>query len=81
MDTLAESPAMTTAARPEPEPRTAYRLFRPIATRWSDNDAYGHVNNVVYYQWFDTAVTAYLIAQGALDVLHCRVIGVLVHPL
>jgi acyl-CoA thioester hydrolase len=69
---------MTTAARPGPEPRTAYRLFRPIATRWSDNDAYGHVNNVVYYQWFDTAVNAYLIEQGALDVEASPVIGLVV---
>ena len=69
---------MTTPARPGPEQRSAYRLFRPIATRWSDNDAYGHVNNVVYYQWFDTAVNAYLIEQGALDVETSPVIGLVV---
>ena len=45
--------------KPAPEPRSAYRVFHAIATRWSDNDAYGHVNNVVYYSWFDTAVNAY----------------------
>lgn len=69
---------MNTAARPGPEQRSAYRLFRHIATRWSDNDAYGHVNNVVYYQWFDTAVNAYLIEQGALDVETSPVIGLVV---
>ena len=54
------------APKPLPEPRSAYRVFRSIATRWMDNDAYGHVNNVGDYSWFDTAVNAYLIEQGAL---------------
>jgi acyl-CoA thioester hydrolase len=49
-------------------PRNAYRWWRPITTRWSDNDAYGHVNNAVYYHWFDTAVNAWLIEAGLLDV-------------
>ena len=39
-------------------PRDAYRHFTPIQTRWLDNDVYGHVNNTVYYSWFDTAVDA-----------------------
>jgi len=47
-----------------PEERAAYRHFTPIATRWMDNDVYGHVNNVVYYSWFDTAVNGMLIAEG-----------------
>ncbi len=47
--------------RPQPEPRSAYKVFRAIGTRWEDNDIYGHVNNVVYYSWFDTAVNGYLI--------------------
>ena len=47
--------------KPQPEPRSAYRVFRAITTRWMDNDMYGHVNNVIYYSWFDTAVNAYLI--------------------
>ena len=55
------------ATRPAPEPRDAYRAFRPITTRWMDNDQYGHVNNVIYYSWFDTAVNAHLIEQGVLD--------------
>jgi len=48
--------------------REAYRAWREIGTRWADNDAYGHVNNTVYYQWFDTAVNAWLIEAGLLDV-------------
>lgn len=62
-------------ANPAPEPRTAYRHFHTITTRWLDNDAYGHVNNTVYYSWFDTAVNQYLIEHGVLDVAHGAVIG------
>ena len=61
--------------RPHAEPRGAYRHFMPIQTRWADNDAYGHVNNVVYYGWFDTAVNGYLIEAGALDIHAGEVIG------
>ncbi len=57
-------------ARTAPESRAAYKVFRFITTRWADNDVYGHVNNVVYYSWFDTAVNAHLIEAGALDI-HC----------
>jgi acyl-CoA thioester hydrolase len=53
-------------------------VFRPIGTRWADNDVYGHVNNVVYYSWFDTAVNAYLIEQGALDIHAGAVIGLVI---
>ncbi|MEP7154581.1 MAG: thioesterase family protein [Betaproteobacteria bacterium] len=49
-----------------------------IATRWSDNDAYGHLNNVVYYAYFDTVVNQYLISQGVLDVEKGAVIGLVV---
>ncbi len=71
---------MTQAAsvKPQPAARGDYRVFRPITTRWMDNDAYGHVNNVVYYSWFDTVVNAYLIEQGALDVQHGATIGLVV---
>jgi len=65
-------------SRPEPEQRTAYHYFRRIPTRWMDNDVYGHVNNVVYYSWFDTAVNGHLIARGALDIHAGRVIGLVV---
>jgi len=61
-----------------PEPRSAYKVFRSIGTRWMDNDAYGHVNNVVYYSWFDTAVNAYLIEQGVLDIHQGAAIGLVV---
>jgi acyl-CoA thioester hydrolase len=64
--------------RPQALPRSAFKTFKDIATRWMDNDAYGHVNNVVYYQWFDTAVNAYLIENGALDIHHGETIGLVV---
>lgn len=67
--------AATAEGKPQPEPRTAYRAFRPITTRWMDNDAYGHVNNVVYYSFFDTAVNRHLIERGVLDIAHSPVIG------
>ena len=72
------SEAATT--KPLPESRDAYRAFRTISTRWMDNDAYGHVNNVVYYSWFDTVVNRYLIESGALDIDAGAVIGLsLIH--
>lgn len=64
--------------RPQPEPRSAYRAFRRISTRWSDNDVYGHVNNVVYYSWFDTVVNSHLIEQGVLDIHAGASIGLVV---
>jgi acyl-CoA thioester hydrolase len=64
--------------KPQPEPRNAYKVFRSITTRWMDNDAYGHVNNVVYYSWFDTAVNAYLIEQGVLDIHQGKTIGLVI---
>jgi acyl-CoA thioester hydrolase len=73
---------MSTASSPPQRlkalPRSAYRAFRAIGTRWSDNDVYGHVNNVVYYSWFDTAVNAHLIEQGALDIHNGPVIGLVI---
>jgi acyl-CoA thioester hydrolase len=64
--------------RPTAHTRAQYRHFLPIQTRWSDNDAYGHVNNVVYYSWFDTVVNEYLIAAGALDIQASTVVGLVV---
>ena len=52
-----------------PAPRSAFKAWRTLTTRWSDNDAYGHVNNAVFYQWFDSAVNAWLIEQGMLDII------------
>lgn len=66
------------SARPQAKPREHYRVFRSIGTRWMDNDLYGHVNNVVYYSWFDTAVNAWLIEQGALDIHTGEVIGLVI---
>lgn len=56
--------------------RNAFRLFRPIATRWLDNDVYGHVNNVVYYAYFDTAVNGYLLERTGLDIRRLPALGV-----
>ncbi len=64
--------------RPQPESRSAFKVFRRIDTRWMDNDVYGHVNNVVYYSWFDTAVNAHLMEQGALDIHHGETIGLVI---
>jgi acyl-CoA thioester hydrolase len=61
-----------------PHLRPAYRHFLAIPTRWMDNDVYRHVNNVVYYSYFDTAVNHYLIEQDVLDIEHSPVIGLVV---
>ncbi|AVP57526.1 acyl-CoA thioesterase [Pulveribacter suum] len=65
-------------ARPMPQHRASYAAFRTIGSRWSDNDIYGHVNNVVYYAWFDTAVNGHLIEQGALDIHGGNTIGLVI---
>jgi acyl-CoA thioester hydrolase len=67
-----------TTQRPQPEQRSAYRHYFRIGTRWMDNDAYGHVNNVVYYSWFDTVVNEYLVRRGVLDIGGGSVIGLVV---
>jgi acyl-CoA thioester hydrolase len=67
-----------TAARPAPQARSAYAHFQTIPTRWMDNDVYGHVNNVLYYSYFDTVVNQYLIEQGVLDFEHSPVIGLVI---
>jgi acyl-CoA thioester hydrolase len=64
--------------RPAPETRDRYRHFLTIPTRWMDNDAYGHVNNVTYYSYFDTVVNQLLIARGVLDVEKSETIGLVV---
>ena len=66
------------AARPTAQPRSAYRRFMALTTRWMDNDAYGHLNNVVYYSLFDTVVNRTLIEAGALDIERSEVIGLVV---
>lgn len=64
--------------RPAPRPLTDYAWFTDISTRWSDNDVYGHINNVQYYSYFDTAVNSYLMAEGVLDPLNSPVIGLVI---
>ncbi len=66
-------------ARPSPPLRGEFRHFETIATRWMDNDVYGHVNNVVHYSLFDTAVNRMLIQRGVLDIHAGAVIGLVVH--
>ena len=58
--------------------RDAYRAWQDIGTRWSDNDAYGHVNNVVYYSYFDTAVNGWLLERGLLAIASSPVVGLVV---
>ncbi len=65
-------------ADPSRGTRADYARMRTITTRWMDNDVYGHVNNVVYYSFFDTAVNATLIEAGVLDPVRSPVIGLVV---
>ena len=67
--------------RPAIGRRAGYRHFMALQTRWMDNDLYGHVNNVVYYSYFDTLLNRYLIDAGKLDIRESRVIGVAVETL
>ena len=64
--------------RPAPERREAYPHFRTVPTRWMDNDVYGHVNNAVYYSYFDTVVNGFLVEHGLLDIQRSAVIGLVV---
>ncbi|WP_185802641.1 acyl-CoA thioesterase [Pontivivens nitratireducens] len=66
---------MTKAA---PLTRDAYRVFQRLPTRWRDNDAYGHMNNAVFYEYVDTAVNAWIIRSETLIVPHGPVIGLVV---
>ena len=65
----------------EPETRDGYPHFLAIPTRWMDNDVYGHVNNVVYYAYFDTVVNQHLITEAGLDIRAGAVIGVVVETM
>jgi len=65
-------------SRPVPRGRDSYRHFLAISMRWADNDAYGHINNAIFYQWFDTAVNQWLIEQGLLDIKAGDPIGLVV---
>lgn len=59
-------------------PRSAFPHFLAMPTRWMDNDSYGHVNNVQYYSFFDTAVNQFLVARGVLDIHADQVVGLVV---
>lgn len=63
----------------DPRQRERYRHFTPITTRWHDNDLYGHLNNVVYYGFFDSAVNAMLIERGGLDIHDGALIALVVN--
>jgi acyl-CoA thioester hydrolase len=67
--------------RQAPPERSAYKHFRVIPTRWMDNDLYGHVNNVVYYSYFDTVLNRYLIDPGGLDIHASPIIGIAVETM
>jgi acyl-CoA thioester hydrolase len=66
-------------SRPLPPDRAQFSRWHDVTLRWADNDAYGHVNNTVYYQWFDSAVNALLVGEGLLDIVTgdpiCLVVG------
>ena len=64
--------------RATPSSKTAYPRVTRMPTRWSDNDSYGHVNNVVYYSFFDSAVNRHLIEKGVLDITGSPVIGLVI---
>jgi acyl-CoA thioester hydrolase len=55
-------------SREPPATRAQFKVWQKFTTRWADNDAYGHVNNTVFYQWFDSAVNGWLVGQGLLDI-------------
>jgi acyl-CoA thioester hydrolase len=61
-----------------PPSRADYKVFYPKSTRWSDNDIYGHVNNVTYYSYFDTALNRYLIEEGGLNISDGTIVGYVV---
>jgi acyl-CoA thioester hydrolase len=65
-------------SRQTADTRDDYRHWLQIPTRWMDNDVYGHVNNVVYYSYFDTVVNRYLLSEGVLDIQAGPVIGLVV---
>jgi acyl-CoA thioester hydrolase len=65
-------------SREAPAHRSEFKAWRRVTTRWADNDAYGHVNNTVYYEWFDSAVNAWMVEQGMLDIAHSDPIGLVV---
>jgi len=72
------APVSAPHAAGSPSRRSGYRHFLAIPTRWMDNDSYGHVNNVTYYSYFDTAVNEHLIRAGGLDIRDDPCVGLVV---
>ncbi|AWY38656.1 acyl-CoA thioesterase [Pseudomonas putida] len=67
------------SSKPQRPSRDAFRYFTQVPTRFGDNDAFGHVNNVVYYSYCESAITAFLVEQGTLDIASSPVIGLIVN--
>jgi acyl-CoA thioester hydrolase len=66
---------MSPVDRPDPATRGSYKHFRSIPTRWYDNDVYQHINNIVYYAFFDTVINGYLMSEGGLNYETSAVVG------
>ena len=62
----------------EPSNRSDYNFFTKLSTRWNDNDIYGHMNNIIYYALFDTAVNKWLIKNNLIDIKNGKNIGLIV---
>ena len=71
-------PTSIKATKPQALTRADFKYFAPLTTRWADNDIYGHVNNVMYYSFFDTTANRYLIEHGGLDIHNGNIIGLVV---
>ncbi|MEB6478628.1 acyl-CoA thioesterase [Acinetobacter vivianii] len=65
-------------SKPILKTRAQFKFFFPIQTRWADNDIYGHVNNVTYYSYFDTAANSLLIQKTGFDIHNSEIIGLVV---
>lgn len=78
MTSPSDTQAPESRQKPTPTARAEYASFSRIATRWGDNDSYGHVNNVVYYAYFDSAVNRHLMEHGVLDLQRSKVVGLVV---
>ncbi|HWI88757.1 MAG TPA: thioesterase family protein [Sphingomicrobium sp.] len=65
-------------SREQPASRAEFKVWRTLTTRWADNDAYGHVNNTIFYEWFDTAVNGWMVERGLLDIARGDPIGLVV---
>ncbi|SVE35247.1 uncharacterized protein METZ01_LOCUS488101, partial [marine metagenome] len=61
----------------KPRQRADYQYFDQVETRWNDNDIYGHMNNVVYYEMFDSVINRYLITEGCLNISNGPTAGII----